>query len=134
MAWQVAFYDGFAEEFEGYSDAVRKEILAKAHLLVQFGPQLARPHADHLKGSRHANMKELRLNADDGEWRVAFAFDVDRQAVLLCAGDKRGARQESKFYKTLIATADERFDAHNAKAEKLKALRPQSGSKKDLTR
>jgi hypothetical protein len=46
--------------------------------------------ADTLEGSKHANMKELRFNADDGVWRVAFAFDLERKAVLLVAGDKSG--------------------------------------------
>jgi hypothetical protein len=34
-------------------------------LLREFGPALKRPHCDTLKGSRHANMKELRFAADD---------------------------------------------------------------------
>jgi len=45
---------------------------------------------DTLKGSRYANMKELRFSAADGEWRVAFAFDPRRAAILLVAGDKSG--------------------------------------------
>ncbi len=55
--------------------------------------------------------KELRFSAADGEWRVAFAFDPKRKAILLVAGDKSGGR-EKKFYKQLIARADRRFDAH----------------------
>jgi hypothetical protein len=82
-----------------------------ARLLQQFGPQLGRPRVDTLKGSRHANMKELRLSAADGEWRVAFAFDPKRSAILLVAGDKSGV-SEKRFYRELIRKADERFDAH----------------------
>jgi hypothetical protein len=66
---------------------------------------------DQLKGSRHSNLKELRFQADNGVWRVAFAFDIERRAVLLVAGDKSGVSQK-KFYKTLIRRADERFDQH----------------------
>ena len=66
---------------------------------------------DTLKDSRHANMKELRFDAADGVWRVAFAFDPKRKAILLVAGDKSGI-SEKKFYKRLIAKADDRFDAH----------------------
>ena len=54
-----------------------------ARFLQQFGSQLGRPRVDTLKGSRHANMKELRFNAADGEWRAAFAFDSRRKAILL---------------------------------------------------
>jgi hypothetical protein len=45
---------------------VQDELLAVMGLLEQFGPQLSRPHVDTLKGSRHANMKELRFNAAYG--------------------------------------------------------------------
>jgi hypothetical protein len=69
---------------------VQEEIAALVQLLKQFGPALKRPHCDTLKGSRHANMKELRFSAADGEWRVAFAFDPKRKAILLVAADKSG--------------------------------------------
>jgi hypothetical protein len=80
-------------------------------LLQQFGPQLGRPRVDTLKDSRHTNMKELRFDAADGVWRVAFAFDRKRKAILLVAGNKSGV-SEKKFYKRLIAKPDDRFDAH----------------------
>lgn len=90
---------------------MRTEILALSKVLQQFGPQLGRPRVDTLNGSKHANMKELRFDAADGVWRIAFAFDPKRKAILLVAGDKSGV-SEKKFYKALIAKADERFDAH----------------------
>jgi hypothetical protein len=72
---------------------------------------LGRPHADTLAGSKHANMKELRFAADDGVWRVAFAFDPKRRAIVLVAGDKTGVAQK-RFYKALIAKADARLTDH----------------------
>ena len=82
-------------------------------LLEREGPSLAPPHADTLTGSKHANMKELRCTAAGGVWRIAFAFDPDRQAILLVGGDKSGGG-EKRFYKQLIARADDRFDRHLA--------------------
>ena len=90
---------------------MQNELRAHALLLEQFGPQLGRPRVDTLKGSRYANMKELRFDAADGVWRVAFAFDPKRNAILLIAGDKSGGG-EKRFYRQLIAKADERFDDH----------------------
>jgi short-subunit dehydrogenase len=72
---------------------------------------------DTLNGSRHANMKELRFTAADGERRVAFAFDTKRKAILLVAGDKSGVG-ERRFYRGLIRKADDRFDAHLARLKK----------------
>src|SRR3546814_267470 len=96
------------------SDVCSSDLLAQAKLLEAFGPKLGRPRVDTLKGSRHANMKELRFDAGGGVWRVAFAFDLKRQAILLVAGDKSGVSGK-RFYKALIKKADERFDSHLAR-------------------
>jgi hypothetical protein len=111
MSWEVLFHDDFEPEFDELPQAVQDELLACARLLEEFGPTLGRPHADTLNGSAHANMKELRFKADDGVWRVAFAFDPKRKAILLTAGDKSGG-SEAKFYKALIKKADARFDSY----------------------
>src|SRR5665213_1861261 len=111
MQWNVLVGDEFEPEFFALPVEVRREIVAVTRLLEQLGPQLGRPHVDTLKDSRHANMKEMRFNAADGVWRVAFAFDPKRKAVLLIAGDKSGV-SERRFYSELIRKADDRFDAH----------------------
>lgn len=109
--WTVLIGDEFEPEFFALPQSVQEEILALTRLLQQLGPQLGRPRADTLKGSRHANMKELRFDAADGVWRVAFAFDPARQAVLLLAGNKSGGSQ-IRFYRQFLLKADQRFDAH----------------------
>jgi hypothetical protein len=114
VSWVVEVGDEFQPEFFTLPEDVQTEILAFTRLLQQFGPQLGRPRVDTLKGSAHANMKELRFGAADGEWRVAFAFDVRRNAILLVAGDKSGVG-EKRFYRELIRKADGRFDAHLAR-------------------
>jgi len=113
MEWEVKFHEAFDGEFAELPEAVQDELLAHAALLATSGPQLKRPRADTLNGSKHANMKELRFDADDGVWRVAFAFDPERKGILLVAGDKSG-QSEKRFYRQLIAKADERFDSHLA--------------------
>jgi hypothetical protein len=117
VRWEVEFHRNFDSEFDALPDNVQTELLAHALLLEQFGPQLGRPRVDTLKGSRHANMKELRFDAAGGVWRVAFAFDPKRNAVLLIAGDKSGGG-EKRFYRQLIAKADERFDEHLSQTTK----------------
>jgi hypothetical protein len=117
MAWVVIFHAAFDAEFLELPRAVQTALAAKARLLQSVGPLLGRPHVDTLKNSKHANMKELRFDAADGVWRAAFAFDVARQAVILVAGDKSG-QSEARFYRTLIATADKRFDDHLARQKK----------------
>jgi hypothetical protein len=117
VPWIVEIGDEFKPEFNAFTEEVQDELLAKTLLLQQFGPQLGRPNADTLKGSKHANMKELRFNAADGVWRTAFAFDPQRKAIVLVAGDKSGI-SEKRFYKDLIKKADARFDAHLVRIKK----------------
>ncbi len=75
MPWTVINHEAFDAEFDALPHGVRVELLAATGLLEIYGPTLSRPYADTLAGSKHANMKELRFNADNGVWRVAFAFD-----------------------------------------------------------
>ena len=111
MKWLVLFHQEFDPEYEALAHEVQDELLAHLKVLEEMGPQLGRPRVDTLKGSEHANMKELRFDAGDGVWRFAFAFDPKRRAIVLCGGDKSGGSQK-KFYRDLIARADKRSDRH----------------------
>jgi hypothetical protein len=108
---------------------VQDELLAHAKLLEKFGPTLGRPRADTLAGSAHANMKELRFDADNGVWRVAFAFDSKRKAILLVAGNKSGV-SEKRFYKALLRRADRRLDEHLAELNEAAEGQKKQGKKK----
>lgn len=111
MSWNVLFHPKFAAEFEEFELAVRRELLSMLISLREVGPMLGRPDVDTLKESKFTNMKELRFKADGGVWRVAFAFDPERDAILLVAGDKSGG-SEKTFYRRLIEKADKRFMEH----------------------
>ena len=90
MSWRVQIAEEFEPELFALQSEVRDAILTMTRLLRQFGPQLGRPQVDTLNGSRHANMKGMRLSAAGGEWRAAFAFDPVRRAMPLVAGGKSG--------------------------------------------
>lgn len=111
MTWNVEFDSDFKAEFANFDPDVKVELRALVNVLKVLGPSYGQPRVDTLKDSGHANMKELRFNAADGAWRVAFAFDPERKAILLVAGDKSGVG-EKRFYKELIKVADKRFNAH----------------------
>ena len=111
MPWDVEFDSEFEAEFDDLPIGVQNDLYARAAVLEQFGPALGRPTVDSLKGSRHPNMKELRFDSAGGVWRVAFAFDRSRRAVLRAAGDKSGI-SERLFYRRLLRKADGRFDQY----------------------
>ena len=114
MTWEVRFDPAFELEFNALPPIVQDGILAWVMVVERFGPTLGRPRVDTLSRSKHANMKELRFNADNGVWRLAF--DPNRDAILLAAGDKSGV-SERLFYRELIRKADDRFDTHLARLQ-----------------
>ena len=109
--WQVIFHDEFYEEYGAWPEAVQDAVLSSIGKLRIFGPSLGRPTVDTLKGSDYPNMKELRVDAEGGVWRIAFAFDPKRRAILLTGGNKTGSSKD-RFYSTLIRIADARYRGH----------------------
>lgn len=107
MTWSVLEHPDFSVERDALPADVQDKLDAVVLLLERYGPRLGRPHVDTLIGSTHANMKEIRVKGQ-GVWRFAFAFDTQRNAVVLVGGDKQGKNQR-RFYTALIATADARF-------------------------
>ena len=76
--WQVVFHDEFFDEYGNWSEVVQDAVLSSLGKLRLFGPSLGRPSVDTLKGSEFPNMKELRVDAEGGVWRILFAFDPRR--------------------------------------------------------
>ena len=109
MEWDVRFDVDCAAWFLGLSAALQDEILAHIILLRQRGPQLGRPYVDTLEASAFTNMKELRIQFHGEPWRILFAFDPARAAILLVGGNKQG---DQRWYKKHLPIADERFRRH----------------------
>jgi hypothetical protein len=127
MGWSVRFDPAFKEEVLELPRAVRVELIASIAPLENLGPLLGRPDVDTLNGSRYTNMKELRFRADGGVWRVAFAFDPERAAILLVGGDK--SDDWNGWYTENIPIADQRLEEHQAKIEEERAVeRTQKGA------
>ncbi len=117
MNWRVEFHRDFVPEFRVLAESIQDEIAALVEKMRVIGPMMKRPASDTLDGSRFSNMKELRFEADNGVWRVAYAFDRTRKAILLVAGDKSGVSKK-RFYRSLIQKADDRFAEHLKELEK----------------
>jgi hypothetical protein len=109
MVWDVVLDDEFAAWLDEQEADVRNAILAHAALLRERSPLLDRPYVDALEATAFPDMKELRVQFRGDPWRILFAFDSKRAAVLLVGGNKRGDR---RWYKTQIPIADERFERH----------------------
>ena len=105
MAWEIETTDEYDVWFLEQDENGQEAIRMKVELLAEYGPQLPRPHADTLKGSKLSNLKELRAQTKNYVLRIAFIFDEERKAVLLIGGDKKG-KDEKRFYRNLVKQAE----------------------------
>jgi hypothetical protein len=106
MIWEVVFHREFEEWFFAEDIEVQKSIAMVLDILEEQGATLGRPYVDTIKGSVFANMKELRVQHGGNPYRILFAFDPQRQAVVLIGGNKGG---DKRWYEKNIPIADRRF-------------------------
>jgi hypothetical protein len=109
MSWNVEHTDEFATWYHGLSERQQDDLTALALLLMEQGPQLLFPYSSGIKGSKHAHMRELRVQSGGRPLRVFYAFDPRRPAILLIGGDKTG---DGRFYERMIPTADALYDVY----------------------
>lgn len=108
MPWEVVYTERAFEWITGLDDDSYEHVMAAVEVLETHGPALGRPLVDHIEGSRHHNMKELRAST----FRALFAFDPKRRAVVLLGGDKRG--DWSGWYERNVPIADDLYDEYLA--------------------
>jgi hypothetical protein len=132
--WSVEFHPSFEAWADDLDQQDAEALLAAIRILRDAGPTLGRPLVDTMKGSRHANMKELRPGSTGRtEIRVLFAFDMERRAILLVGGDK--SDDWTGWYKVNIPIADERFDEHQEKiSERRRKATKNTQNKKRIER
>jgi hypothetical protein len=90
MPWNVEFTDEFGRWYESLVDIVQDGIDRAVGLLEVKGPQLPFPQSSGIENSRHAHMRELRVQSGGDPYRVFYAFDPRRTAILLIGGNKVG--------------------------------------------
>lgn len=115
MIWEILFYPDFEQWFDEQEDPLKEAIASVLDVLEEEGPLLGRLYVDTIKESIFPNMKELRVQHQGRPWRILFAFDPERRAILLIGGDKGG---EKRWYKENILIADQRFQAHLTEMKK----------------
>lgn len=115
MAWQVEGVDEFATWFLDLSDDEQVDVGRVVELLVEHGPSLPFPFSSGIGGSRHRHMRELRIQHRGRPYRVLYAFDPRRAAILLLGGDKTG---NNRWYDENVPLADDRYEDYLREIEK----------------
>ncbi len=109
MSWLVEYTDEFGAWWQTLGAGAQDDIAAVVSVLEQRGPQLPFPYSSAVAGSRHGQMRELRVQSGGDPLRIFYAFDPRRAAVLLIGGNKTG---DDRFYQRMIPRADRLFDIY----------------------
>ena len=109
MSWEVEYTDEFGDWWTALDEAEQESVAASVGLLEARGPQLGHPHSSAIASSRHGHMRELRVQHKGRPYRVFYAFDPRRMAMLLIGGDKTG---DDRFYERMVPLADALYDDH----------------------
>jgi hypothetical protein len=97
----------FARWFQTLDLERRDKVDGAIGRIVDGGPTLGRPHVDVIHGSRVRKLKEARI---DRGTRVLFAFDSNRNVVMLVGGDKTG--KWNRWYPHKVALAERLYADH----------------------
>jgi hypothetical protein len=106
---EVEYTDEFGAWWEALTEPEQESVAYSVGLLEAKGMALGNPHSSKINGSKHAHMRELRVQHKGRPYRVFHAFDPRRKAILLIAGDKTG---DGRFYERMIPEADRLYDEH----------------------
>ncbi|MGA2211728.1 MAG: type II toxin-antitoxin system RelE/ParE family toxin [Bryobacteraceae bacterium] len=127
MAWEVEFTDEFEDWWNKLEETEQIKIDAAIRMLEEYGPDLPYPMSSGVNGSRHSHMRELRVQVQGRPFRVLYAFNPKRTAILLVGGDKSG---DGRWYEIQVPRADKLYDQHLEELNKeSKKEGPQHGEK-----
>src|SRR5215210_8365188 len=109
MPFEVEYTDEFGEWWDTLTDDEQDSVDAGVELLEAFGPRLPFPYSSSVESSRHNHMRELRIQHRGRPFRVLYAFDPRRTAILLLGGDKTG---DDRWYEKYVPIADDLYDEY----------------------
>ena len=112
---EVEYTDEFGAWWDALTEAEQESVAYAVGLLEAKGPTLGHPYSSGVSGSKHSHMRELRVQHQGRPYRVLYAFDPRRTAILLVAGDKTG---DDRFYDKMVPVADRLYDEHFAQLKR----------------
>jgi hypothetical protein len=115
VSWDVEGTDEFVGWFEALNDNEQVSVGRVVELLAEHGPSLPFPYSSGIARSRHRHMRELRIQHEGRPYRVLYAFDPRRAAILLLGGDKTG---NDRWYEQHVPAADDLYDEYLKELER----------------
>ena len=118
MAWQVEYTDEFGDWWDTLNEEEQVDVDAIVGLLEEKGPNLPYPYSSDVKGSKYGSIRELRIQHKGAPYRILYAFDPRRTAVLLIGGKKGG---DDRWYDKYVPLAEKIYEDH------IKSLKNEQG-------
>lgn len=115
MAWEIEFTHEFSVWWNALDEAAQDAVTVCVRLLEEHGVHLRFPRCSDVKGSRHGQLRELRIQYQGEPYRVLYAFDPRRTAILLLGGNKAG---DDRWYEVNVPLADKLYDEYLAELRK----------------
>jgi hypothetical protein len=109
MAWEVEYTDEFEAWWDALDEGEQIDIAAIVGLLESLGPCLPYPYSSDARGSKYGEMRELRIQHEGKPYRIFYAFDPRRAAILLIGGRKTSS---PRWYDKFISAADKIYEEH----------------------
>ncbi len=109
MAYEVEVSDEFKAWYEDLSEPEQNSVERVVLMLMEAGPSLGYPQSTGIKDSKFSHMRELRIQHEGRPYRVLYAFDPKRVALLLLGGNKTG---EERWYEKMVSKADAIYEEH----------------------
>lgn len=109
MSWEIEYTSEFEQWWEALDEDQQVSVAASVGLLEEMGVNLPFPHSSGVNGSKHSQMRELRVQHKGDPYRILYAFDPRRSAILLIGGNKAG---DDRWYEVYVPIADKLYDKH----------------------
>jgi len=109
LVWDIEYTEQFSKWWNGLKEEEQITVDASVRLLEHFGPNLRFPYSSGIAGSKFGQMRELRIQHQGKPYRVLYAFDPRRVALLLLGGNKQG---KNNWYKKFVPIAEQLYEQH----------------------
>lgn len=109
MKWEIEYTDEFEVWWVSLNETEQNTIAASVGQIERLGPSLGFPYSSSITTAKHDHLRELRVQHKGQPYRVLYAFDPRRTAVLLIGGNKTG---DDRWYETFVPLADRLYDQH----------------------
>lgn len=109
MTSEVEYTDEFESQWLEFDRETQEKIAFVVRLLEEKGVNLESKYSSGINGSRYGHMRELKIQFRGQPFRILYAFDPRRVAILLLVGNKGG---NERWYEENIPKADNLYQEH----------------------